>query len=214
VNLHRIRSARLSDDDFTRITRAANGLSGLQMFIDDSAQLSSLQLHAKARRLKAHHSNLGLIIVDYIQLMHAAGRHENRQQEVTAISRSLKALAKELKVPVIACSQLSRSVETRGGDKRPQLSDLRESGAIEQDADVVIFLYRPEYYLSDDDRKDPKNASKVGYAEAIVAKQRNGPLGTAKLAFIGEYARFANLAAPYRKPEPSPASQDSLPLPL
>jgi len=208
VNLHRMRSAKLSDQEFTLINRASGALSGLTMFIDDSAQLSTLQLHAKARRLKAQHKNLSLIIVDYIQLMHAAGRYENRQQEVTAISRSLKALAKELKVPVIACSQLSRGVETRGGDKRPQLSDLRESGAIEQDADIVMFVYRPEYYLSDDERKDPKHAAKLGYAEIIVAKHRNGPLGTAKLAFINDFARFRNLES-YRYPVPP--AQDNLP---
>ena len=199
VSLHRIRSAKLKDDEFTRIQRASVALSGLDMHIDESAHLTTLQLHAKARRLKAQHKNLSLIIVDYIQLMHAAGRHENRQQEVTTISRSLKALAKELKVPVIACSQLSRGVEMRGGDKRPQLSDLRESGAIEQDADIVMFVYRPEYYLNDDERNDPKHSGKLGYAEIIVAKHRNGPLGTARLTFIKDFARFQNMAPVYRQ---------------
>jgi replicative DNA helicase len=129
---------------------------------------------------------------------------ENRQQEISMISRALKGLAKELKVPVIACSQLSRQVEQRGKDKKPQLSDLRESGAIEQDADVVMFVYRKEYYLTEDERKDPQNFEELGKAELIVAKQRNGPTGTVHLSFLREFARFENLAAGFSGPLPPP----------
>jgi replicative DNA helicase len=139
--------------------------------------------------------------------MMSGSRHaENRQQEIAHISRGLKGLAKELKVPVLACSQLSRMVETRGGDRRPQLSDLRESGAIEQDADVVMFVYRPEYYLSHLDPNDPKLLEAKNQAEIIVAKQRNGPTGTIKLSFLRDFARFENLAPGYTAPQPPPGA--------
>jgi len=198
ISQHRLRSRKLTDAEFVNLTKHGNRLSQMEIFVDDSATLTSLQIRAKARRLKAQYPHLSLILVDYIQMMHASGRSENRQQEISVISRSLKALAKELNLPVVVCSQLSRMVEHRE-EKRPVLADLRESGAIEQDADVVMFVYRPEYYLTDDERKDPKNMDKLGVAEIIVAKQRNGPTGTARLTFIREYARFVNLAAGRRE---------------
>ncbi len=198
INQHRLRSGKLDHEEWNRLTRAGGVLSVADIFIDDSATLTSLEMRAKARRLKAQH-DVGLIIVDYIQMMHASGRVENRQQEISIISRNMKVLAKELNLPVIACSQLSRLVELRGGEKRPQLADLRESGAIEQDADVVMLVYRPEFYLSDDERKDPKNQDKVGTAKIIIAKQRNGPTGDVHLTFKREIARFENTAARYRE---------------
>lgn len=198
ISQHRLRSRKLTDSEFINLTKHGHRLSQMEIFIDDSGTLTTLQVRAKARRLKAQYPHLSLILIDYIQMMHASGRSENRQQEISVISRSLKALAKELSIPVVVCSQLSRMVEHRE-EKRPQLADLRESGAIEQDADVVMFVYRPEYYLTEDERKDPKNMDKLGVAEIIVAKQRNGPTGTARLAFIREYARFANLAMGHRE---------------
>jgi replicative DNA helicase len=198
VTQQRIRSRNLSATEWNNLTGAANKLTPAKIFIDDSAALTSLQMRAKARRLKAQNPDLGLIVVDYIQMMHAAGRSENRQQELSVISRNMKVIAKELEVPVIACSQLSRMVEMRGGDKRPQLADLRESGAIEQDADVVMFVYRPEYYLNADERKDQKNEDKLGVAEVIIAKQRNGPTGVANLKFFKEYATFRDLDKGHR----------------
>jgi len=198
ISQHRLRSRKLTDAEFVNLTKHGNRLSQMEIFVDDSATLTTLQVRAKARRLKAQYPHLSLIIVDYIQMMHTTGRSENRQQEISVISRSLKALAKELHLPVVVCSQLSRMVEHRE-EKRPVLADLRESGAIEQDADVVMFVYRPEYYLTDDERKDPKNMDKLGVAEIIVAKQRNGPTGTARLTFIRDYARFVNLAAGRRE---------------
>lgn len=154
-----------------------------------------LELRAKCRRLKAEH-DIGLVIVDYLQLMHGTGgnNNANREQEIAQISRSLKGLAKELDVPVIALSQLSRAVETRGGDKRPQLSDLRESGSIEQDADVVAFIYRAERYGI---MQDANGVSTQGIGEIIIGKQRNGPIGDAALAFVSQYARFENLSTYY-----------------
>ena len=169
--------------------------------------MSVLQVRAKARRL-ASQTDMGLIVIDYMQMMTGSRYAENRQQEIALISRGLKGLAKELKVPVLACSQLSRMVETRGGDKRPQLSDLRESGAIEQDADVVMFVYRPEYYLSHLEAEDPKLLEVKGRAEIIVAKQRNGPTGIVKLSFLKDYARFENLA-PGFTPPPAAAPEDA-----
>jgi len=160
------------------------------VFIDDSAAIGILELRAKARRLKAQH-NLALIVVDYLQMMHGPRSMENRQQEIALISRSLKSLAKELSIPVLALSQLSRQVEQRGGERRPQLSDLRESGAIEQDADVVMFVYRPERY---DIKEDSSGQSMANVAEIIVGKQRNGPTGTVRLTFLKDYARFENVA--------------------
>lgn len=193
ISQQRLRARKLRTEEWQKLSIAGGPLSEAPIFIDDSATLSSLELRAKARRLKAQH-DISMIIVDYIQMVHGSGRFENRQQEIASISRSLKALAKELDIPVIACSQLSRQVEQRGGEKRPQLSDLRESGAIEQDADVVMFIYRPEHYYSHLDRNDPKYLEVEGKAEIIVAKQRNGPTGIVHLAFLKEFARFENLA--------------------
>ncbi len=192
ISQQRLRSGKLADREWPKLTYASGPLSEAPIYIDDSANLSSLEMRAKARRLKAQ-ADVSLIIVDYIQMMTATGRFDNRQQEIATISRGLKSLAKELDVPVIACSQLSRMVEQRGGEKRPQLSDLRESGAIEQDADVVAFVYRPEHYLTHLDRNDPKYAEVEGKAQIIVAKQRNGPTGTVNLTFLKEFARFENL---------------------
>jgi len=184
VDAHKVRTGYLATSDWPRLTAAAGKLSEAPIFIDDSPAISVMELRAKARRLKAH-QDIKLIILDYMQLMRGSINSENRQQEISEISRSLKALARELNVPIIAISQLSRAVESRT-DHRPQLSDLRESGAIEQDADVVVLLLREDYY-------NP-TAENQGIAEAIIAKQRNGPVGTLKLAFIKEYTRFENIA--------------------
>ncbi|HMJ60009.1 MAG TPA: replicative DNA helicase [Gemmatimonadales bacterium] len=190
VDAQRLRRGQLRDDDYPKLARAAGLLGTAPIWIDDSASLTPLAMRSKARRLKAEH-DIAMVIVDYLQLMQGPGDSENRQQEISYISRSLKALAKELDVPVIAISQLSRAPEQRGGEhRRPQLSDLRESGAIEQDADVVCFIYRQEFY---DGPVDPKtNESIEGIAEVIVGKQRNGPTGTVKLHFKKEYTRFDN----------------------
>ena len=184
VDAHKVRTGYLSPSDWPRLTAAAGKLSEAPIFIDDSPAISVMELRAKARRLKAH-QDIKLIILDYMQLMRGSGHEENRQQEISDISRSLKSLARELSVPVVAISQLSRAVEART-DHRPQLSDLRESGAIEQDADVVVLILREEYY-----RPSPENE---GIAEVIIAKQRNGPVGSMKLTFIKEYTRFENIA--------------------
>lgn len=194
ISSHKLRTGRLPDADWARLSKAADPLSKAQIYIDDTATMTVLEMRAKARRL-ASQVDLGLIIIDYIQMMSGSRFAENRQQEISQITRGLKGLAKELSVPVIACSQLSRMVETRGGDRRPQLSDLRESGAIEQDADVVMFVYREEYYLAGLDPNDPKLQEVKGRAEIIISKQRNGPTGTVKLSFLKEFARFENLAA-------------------
>ncbi|MDD5675753.1 MAG: replicative DNA helicase [Chitinivibrionales bacterium] len=186
INMHALRSGLLPKRDFPKLSIAAGPLSEAPLFIDDTPSISVLELRAKARRLKAQH-NLACIFIDYLQLMSTTTSVENRQQEISLISRSLKGIAKELAVPVVALSQLSRAVEQRTGDHRPQLSDLRESGAIEQDADVVMFVFREELYAKDDE-------SKKGLAEIIVGKQRNGPIGDVKLAFVREYARFENLS--------------------
>jgi replicative DNA helicase len=183
VDASKVRTGMLASSDWPLLTRAAAKLSNAPYFIDDTPAISPLELRAKARRLKASH-DIGLIVVDYLQLMRASVKSENRQQEISEISRSLKALARELRVPVIAISQLSRAVESRT-DHRPQLSDLRESGAIEQDADVVVLLMREEYY----DAK-PEN---IGMADVIIAKQRNGPTDTVKLRFSKQFVRFDNL---------------------
>ncbi len=183
VNSHQLRTGYLSESAFPRLTSAAEKLNEAEIFIDDTPAISGLELRAKARRLKAQ-KDIKMVIVDYLQLMNWSGKADNRQQEISEISRSLKALARELEIPVIALSQLSRAVEART-DKRPVLSDLRESGAIEQDADIVVLLYRPEYYDS---------SKKPGEAEINIAKQRNGPVGSFNLAFIKEYARFENLS--------------------
>jgi replicative DNA helicase len=199
-------SSKLNDREMRTLVLKGDALRNAPLYLDDSANLSILEMRAKARRLKNQH-NIGLIIVDYIQMMHASGRYENRQQEITAISRGLKMLAKDLNLPVIACSQLSRMVEHRGGDKRPQLADLRESGAIEQDADLVLMVHRPEFYLSSDERKDPKNHEHIGVANIIISKNRNGRTGDVKLAFRGDLTRFVNLDARHRElpPDVEPA---------
>jgi len=185
VDAHKLRTGYLADKHWSRLTTAAGLLSESKIYIDDTPAMTILEMRSKARRLKAE-VDIGLVIVDYLQLMRGVGRQENRTQEISEISRSLKALAKELEVPVLALSQLSRAVESRGGDRRPILSDLRESGAIEQDADVVLFIYRAEQY-----ERTPEN---MGLAEVIVGKQRNGPTGIIKLAFLSECTRFENLA--------------------
>ncbi len=192
LNQNKVRAGKIKDSEWPKLTTSGNVLSHAPIYVDDSPSLTPLETRAKARRLKAQHG-LDLIIVDYIQLMSGSGYAENRQQEIALITRNLKGLAKELDIPVIAISQLSRAVEQRGGEKRPQLSDLRESGAIEQDADLVLLLYRPEFYLSHLDRNDPKYLEVQGQAEVIIAKQRNGPTGTINLAFIGELMRFQDL---------------------
>jgi replicative DNA helicase len=187
VDSQSVRTGYLSAADWHRLTAAAGRLSEARIFIDDSPGLSVLEARAKARRMKAEHG-LDMLVIDYLQLMR--GRNiENRQQEISEISRSLKALAKELNIPVVALSQLSRAVESRAHrDFRPQLSDLRESGALEQDADLILFLYRPRMYKDD----VPPEEEKI--AEVIIGKQRNGPIGTVKLVFLPEYARFENTA--------------------
>lgn len=182
IDQQRVRTGRLSDDDWPRLTSAVSMLSEANLFIDDSASLSPTELRARARRLKREYG-LSLIIVDYLQLMKISGTSENRATEISEISRSLKALAKELSVPIVALSQLNRSLEQRP-NKRPVMSDLRESGAIEQDADLIVFIYRDEVY--DEDSPDQ------GTAEIIIAKQRNGPIFKTRLTFLGQYTRFEN----------------------
>jgi len=196
VDAQRLRKGKLRDDEFVQLGRAAGLLSQAPIWIDDTPAISLLEMRSKARRLKAE-NDIGLIIVDYLQLMQGPVDSENRQQEISTISRSLKALARELRVPVVALSQLSRAPEQRSGDnKRPQLSDLRESGAIEQDADVVMFLYRQEYYDvlegKDPTQPDKDGKASAGLAEVIVGKQRNGPTGAVTLHFNRAYTRFEN----------------------
>jgi len=193
VDSHKVRSGFLSKSDWKELTKAAGRLAPAKIHIDDTPGISMVEMRSKSRRLKAEHG-LDLIVIDYLQLMSAATsgrqRFESRQQEISAISRSLKGLAKELNTPVMALSQLSRAPEQRRGDHRPQLSDLRESGSIEQDADVVLFVYRPDLY-----KKEPEDQDS-GTAEIIIGKQRNGPAGVAvKLAFINQWTKFENLAA-------------------
>jgi len=185
VDMQRLRTGRMEESDWTRLTRSLGKLADAPLFIDDSAATTMMEIRAKCRRLKQRHG-LGLVIVDYLQLMQATKRVENRQQEVSEISRSLKLLAKELEVPVIAVSQLSRQTEARA-DRRPLLSDLRESGALEQDADLVLFIYREELY----DQESPRK----GEADFILAKHRNGPTDTVTVTFQGQYSRFAPMAA-------------------
>jgi replicative DNA helicase len=184
VDAHKVRTGYLGKDDFRKLIDSLGQTTQAPMYIDDSSTLTVMEMRAKCRRLKAERG-LSLIIVDYLQLMSGYGRVENRNQEISGISRGLKALAKELNVPVIALSQLSRAPEQRQGDHKPQLSDLRESGSIEQDADLVMFIYREEVYKPSDEN--------AGLAELIIAKQRNGPTGTVKLAFLREYTRFETL---------------------
>ncbi|MDE7431311.1 MAG: replicative DNA helicase [Lachnospiraceae bacterium] len=182
VDSQKIRTGDLEDSDWERLIESANVIGNSHLIIDDTPSISIGELRSKCRKYKLEH-NLGIIIIDYLQLMTAGGRSESRQQEISEISRSLKALARELNVPVVALSQLSRAVESRP-DHRPMLSDLRESGAIEQDADVVMFLYRDDYYN--------KESEKKGIAEVIIAKQRNGPIGTVELVWLPNYTKFAN----------------------
>jgi replicative DNA helicase len=189
IDAHKVRTGKLPHSDGSKLSKTVHKLTDAPVYVDDSPAQSVLEIRAKARRLKAE-KNIGMIIIDYLQLMSGPQKAESREREISHISRSLKALAKELNIPVLALSQLNRAVETRT-DKRPQLSDLRESGSIEQDADVVIFLNRPEYYGM---KEDQNNESLEGVAEVIIGKQRNGPTGEIKLAFIKEYARFENLA--------------------
>jgi replicative DNA helicase len=184
INQSKLRVGKLTDDDWKRLTSAVAVMDSMKMFIDDTPALTPGDLQARCRRLARDQKDLGLIVVDYLQLMQVAGTKENRATEISEISRSLKALAKELEVPVIALSQLNRSLEQRQ-DKRPVMSDLRESGAIEQDADVIIFIYREEVY-------EPET-EQAGIAEILISKQRNGPIGVKKLRFLGEHTMFENL---------------------
>ena len=185
LDQHKVRTGQLGDDDWPRLTNAIQKMQDAQMFIDETPALNSHELRSRARRLAKQCGKLGLIIIDYLQLMSASSSGENRATEISEISRSLKALAKELQCPVIALSQLNRSLEQRP-NKRPVMSDLRESGAIEQDADVILFIYRDEVYNPDSQDK--------GTAEIIIGKQRNGPIGSIQLAFIGQFTKFENLA--------------------
>ena len=185
VDAHKVNTGYLNKEDWARLGRAAGALAQTRVFIDDSANIAVTEMRSKARRLKAEHG-LDLLIVDYLQLMTGSEKkYENRTQEISQISRGLKALAKELSVPVVAISQLSRAVEARRGDHRPQLSDLRESGSIEQDADLVLFIYREELHNPTEDNS--------GIAELIIGKQRNGPTGSMQLAFVKQFTKFANL---------------------
>jgi replicative DNA helicase len=181
-----MRTGRLEDEDWVRLTTALGKLNDAPLFIDESAGLNALEVRARARRLHRQCGKLGLIVLDYLQLMSATRSGENRATEISEISRSLKALAKELDVPVVALSQLNRGLEQRP-NKRPVMSDLRESGAIEQDADVILFIYRDEVYNPDSQDK--------GTAEIIIGKQRNGPIGTVRLTFLGEHTRFESFAS-------------------
>ncbi|MFO1372026.1 MAG: replicative DNA helicase [Candidatus Competibacteraceae bacterium] len=196
IDQHKVRTGRLEEEDWPRLTSAVTMLSSTRLFIDDSSNLSPNELRARARRLQRQEGQLGLIIVDYLQLMQVPGTNENRATEVSEISRSLKALAKELSVPVLALSQLNRTLEQRG-DKRPIMSDLRESGAIEQDADLICFIYRDEVYNPDSPDK--------GIAEIIIAKQRNGPIGMKRLTFLGQYTRFESYISETRSLDPQRA---------
>jgi len=188
IEQHRVRTGRLKDEDWTRIGSTVSILSQTKMFIDDTPALTPGELRAKARRVAREQGGLGLIVIDYLQLMRVQGNTENRTAEISEISRSLKALAKELNVPVIALSQLNRSLEQRA-DRRPMMSDLRESGAIEQDADLILFIYRDEVYNPETPKKN--------IAEIIIAKQRNGPIGSLELTFMGQFTRFENKTKEY-----------------
>lgn len=187
VNQQRIRTGKLTDDDWPRLTSAVSMLSEAKLFIDDTPGLSPNEMRAKARRITQKEGQLSLIVVDYLQLMQIPGSKENRTNEISEISRGLKLLAKELNVPLVALSQLNRGLEQRT-DKRPVMSDIRESGAIEQDADVILFIYRDEVYHDDSEFK--------GTAEIVIGKQRNGPIGKVRLTFLGEYTRFEDYAKP------------------
>ncbi|QBB70033.1 replicative DNA helicase [Pseudolysobacter antarcticus] len=185
INQQHLRTGDIQEEEWPRVTSAITLLSEAKIFIDDTPALSPIELRARARRLAREH-DLGMIVIDYLQLMQVPGNKENRATEISEISRGMKALAKELNVPVVALSQLNRSLEQRA-DKRPMMSDLRESGAIEQDADVIVFIYRDEYYN--------KDSAEKGVAEIIIGKQRNGPTGSVKLTFLGQYTKFENYAS-------------------
>jgi len=200
----KIRKGNLEDHEFTQLHTRIKKLSNAPIFIDDTPSLSVFELRAKARRLKSKH-DIKLIIVDYLQLMTAGSDRGNREQEISTISRSIKTIAKELNIPIIALSQLSRAVETRGGDKKPMLSDLRESGAIEQDADIVSFIYRPEYYDLD---QDEEGNSLLGIGQVIIAKHRNGALDTVSLKFVKDFAKFENLETIYDDQPGLPGGSD------
>ena len=187
LDQNKIRTGRLSDDDWDKMTNALGKLHEAPIHVDETGAINATELSARARRLHRKCGKLGLIVIDYLQLMTSTKDNENRATEISEISRSIKALAKELEVPIIALSQLSRKVEERN-DKRPLMSDLRESGAIEQDADIIMMMYRDEYYNKD--TKDP------GVAEVIITKHRNGPTGAVRLTFLGEYTKFENFASP------------------
>ena len=193
IDQSRLRSGRLEEGDWVRLTSTMSQLQGKHLYIDDSSALPPNELRSRARRIaKMHNGRIGAIMVDYLQLMKVPGMGDNRVGEISEISRSLKALAKEMNCPVIALSQLNRSLENRP-NKRPQMSDLRESGAIEQDADLIMFIYRDEVYN--------KESKEQGTAEIIIGKQRNGPIGTVRLAFQGQFTRFTNLSPEYYRPE-------------
>jgi replicative DNA helicase len=189
LDQHKLRTGRLQDDDWQRLTAAVGRLNDAPIHIDETPALTAMEVRARTRRLHRQYGQLGLVVIDYLQLMSASGSGENRATEISEISRSLKGLAKEIGVPVIALSQLNRSLEQRP-NKRPVMSDLRESGAIEQDADLILFIYRDEVYNPDTPDK--------GIAEIIIGKQRNGPIGTVRLTFRGENTRFENFADPNR----------------
>lgn len=189
VEQQAVRSGWIEDEDLQRLTRATEILYDAPIYIDDTASMNVLEMRAKARRLSAEVGGLGLMVVDYLQLMHGHGRFENRTQEISQVARGLKALAREMRVPILALSQLSRAVEARPV-KRPMLSDLRESGSIEAEADVVLFIYRPAYYGEDELRRTDYDPADQTVTEVIVAKQRNGPTDTARLAWIGRHIRF------------------------
>jgi len=188
VDAHKLRTGKLNDEEWSQLTDAMGKLHETQLHVDESPALNALEVRARARRMKREYGKLGLVVVDYLQLMSATSQGENRATEISEISRSMKALAKELQVPVIALSQLSRAVEQRN-DRRPMMSDLRESGAIEQDADVILFIYREEVY-------SPDKEEMKGRAEIIIGKQRNGPIGRVDLTFLGRFTRFANFQDP------------------
>ena len=192
VDQHKMRTGRLNDEEWSRLSSAMGDLHNAPIYIDETGALNSLELRSRARRMHRQSGKLGLVVVDYLQLMSASGasQGENRATEISEISRSMKALAKELACPVVALSQLNRALETRN-DKRPMMSDLRESGAIEQDADLILFIYREEVYF-------PEKMESRGIAEVIIGKQRNGPIGKVELTFLGEHTRFENRAREYR----------------
>ena len=195
VDMQRVRRGILKDEDWVKLANSLGPLAAAPIFIDDTAAITPTQLRSRCRRLMMEQGRLDLVVVDYLGLMHSDSRAESRVMEVSEISRQLKAIALELKIPIIACAQLSRANKDRV-DKRPMLSDLRDSGAIEQDADVVMFLHREEYYNKDTEDKN------IG--EVIVSKQRSGPLGTVKLAWLSEYTTFSNLARDYDGGSPPP----------